>query len=963
MFYNHPNIVNAYHHPIHDQTLISIPEYHQIIIEENEDVKLIEKRDFFNGIQRNRDFNRFDNDNNRRQFFDKNFDNDDDDDERINRFENNDGKKIITTGQCRTNDGFMGVCWPIGLCHYQYGNVRYSSKQSCRTLVNGKNVQGVCCPLDVDYTPNSRDRIPYRLTKPRLPRESIRITRNEFLRAIQQADADITRYLVLEEKFTGELGQVQIAFTPAFFLQMMFGPADQNQQLTNLWGFRALQLTRALGENLNLSPKQLRDGLSSISMYGTPYEQYCLKIPDCDERYPYRTIDGSCNNIRNPLWGKSLTQFERLLPPEYSDGISELRISINGRPLPPPRAISTGVFETSGQNDARFSDRWNVMFMQWGQFLDHDITLGSSTRASNGQGLLCCNRTNEQGPLLHPACRPIYLPVDDPYYSRFNRHCNNFVRNAVGPKNSCNLGYREQTNTVTSFIDASMIYGNDFNRSRLVRSFRNGHLKIRKINNNEWLPFDTMNNSLACAIRNRQGNNRCVFAGDVRVNQQFGITSLQLLFLREHNRLAKQLAKLNSAWDDEIIYQEARKIVSAEMQHITYNEFLPEALGRNVIRHYGLSLQPNGHCLAYDRDLNPSILNEFGAAAFRWHTLVQKYYHMINGNNHIQQRYEMNRIFNNPTFLYPNGSLDQAIRGILKQPTERFDRIFTEDIKNLLFAQQTRTNNNQRVGMDLISINIQRGRDHGIPTYNQIRQLCGLQLIRNFQQLRSLLRNQDDWQRLSQIYSHVDDIDFWVAGNLEQPLQEGILGPTFSCIVGEQFRRLKYGDRYWYENGQMQHSFTIEQLTELRKITLARIICDNSDRIHRIQPLAMVTISKQLSLNPELDCSSIPRIDLKPWKINVNGRNRGGGGGGGRNSNSKAIDRKIQRNQSNRQKNQNRRFNGQLRTITKYDYNDDDRKIFIRPKFRQQFYNNHHYHHQQQQQQQTNIPYPFNSIF
>ena len=111
--------------------------------------------------------------------------------------------------------------------------------------------------------------------------------------------------------------------------------------------------------------------------------------------------------------------------------------------------------------------------------------------------------------------------------------------------------------------------------------------------------------------------------------------------------------------------------------------------------------------------------------------------------------------------------------------------------------------------------------------------------------------------------------------------------------------------------------------------------------------------------NPELDCSSIPRIDLKPWKINVNR----GGGGGGRNSNSKVIDRKIQRNQSNRKRKQNRRFNGQLRTITKYDYNDDDRKIFIRPKFRQQFYNNHHYHHQQQQQQQTNIPYPFNSIF
>ncbi|OTF81196.1 hypothetical protein BLA29_012462 [Euroglyphus maynei] len=76
--------------------------------------------------------------------------------------------------------------------------------------------------------------------------------------------------------------------------------------------------------------------------------------------------------------------------------------------------------------------------------------------------------------------------------------------------------------------------------------------------------------------------------------------------------------------------------------------------------------------------------------------------------------------------------------------------------------------------MDLVSIDIQRGRDHGMPTYNQIRQLCSLQIITDFRQL-----------------NHVDDIDFWVAGILEKPLSEGLLGPTFSCIVGEQFRRLK----------------------------------------------------------------------------------------------------------------------------------------------------------------------------
>ncbi|KAH7636466.1 hypothetical protein HUG17_10436 [Dermatophagoides farinae] len=155
---------------------------------------------------------------------------------------------------CRIRYGIPSVCRPRGLCHYQYGDVRYSSKESCQTSVNGKNVGGVCCSLDVDYTTNSRDKIPYRLKEPRKTNEEpIRISRDQFLQAIKQADADVARYLVLEEVFTGELGQVQVAFTPASFLQMMFGPADQNQQLSNLWGFRALQLTRALGENLNLS--------------------------------------------------------------------------------------------------------------------------------------------------------------------------------------------------------------------------------------------------------------------------------------------------------------------------------------------------------------------------------------------------------------------------------------------------------------------------------------------------------------------------------------------------------------------------------------------------------------------------------------------------------------------------------------------------------------------------------------
>lgn len=124
------------------------------------------------------------------------------------------------------------------------------------------------------------------------------------------------------------------------------------------------------------------------------------------------------------------------------------------------------------------------------------------------------------------------MPPNDPHYAQFNRRCHNFVRSAVGPKVDCSLGYRDQMNSVTSFIDGSMVYGSNSNRSRIVRRFENGLLNTAQINGNEWLPFDTMNNSIACSVTMRGRNQGCVFAGDVRVNQQFGIVALQLMFLR-----------------------------------------------------------------------------------------------------------------------------------------------------------------------------------------------------------------------------------------------------------------------------------------------------------------------------------------------------------------------------------------------------------------------------------------------
>lgn len=86
----------------------------------------------------------------------------------------------------------------------------------------------------------------------------------------------------------------------------------------------------------------------------------------------YRTPDGSCNNLRNPMWGMAFSPFERLMYPEYDDGVNEPKTKgASGRPLPNPRVVSTSVV----LNQDSPSRGYSLLLMQYGQFLDHDMTL------------------------------------------------------------------------------------------------------------------------------------------------------------------------------------------------------------------------------------------------------------------------------------------------------------------------------------------------------------------------------------------------------------------------------------------------------------------------------------------------------------------------------------------------------------------------------------------------------------
>lgn len=614
----------------------------------------------------------------------------------------------------------------------------------------------------------------------------------------------------------------------------------------------------------NQKEAKRRSWLPEIDFSQTDLASRCPGDPVCPRnaiRDRYRTYDGSCNNLRHTGWGKSNTPYTRLLPPDYEDGVSEVRkTGVTGGILPNPRTVSLATIKWSEKPD----NKATVMLMQWGQFIDHDLSLAATTPMLTPQGtsIDCCNRKLLTDPKFkHPACISILLPDDDPFYARFNVGCMNLVRNAPSPPIGCRLRAREQLNQLSHFIDGSMIYGNEEQQAFGLRQFQGGLLKSSRINGNEFLPFDgRIGEGCILPTSGIRRGMRCFVAGDNRVNELTGLVTTHALFLREHNRVAKILWSLNPNWSDEKVYQEARRIVIAEIQHITYNEWLPLLLGPVIMRDFKLELsQTNGgYSIEYDQETDPSIINEFAGAAYRLHSLVQGAFNFQTVDGQMIQQFKLRHIFNNPASLYREGNYDGCIHSMINDPSQSLDNHFSEELTNHLF-QDT----NSSFGMDLVTINIQRGRDHGIPGYNFFRQACGLSKIQSFRQLDNVMVD-GAGQLFSQLYSHVDDIDLFIAGNYEKKLKDAMVGPVFACIIGEQFRRLKGGDRYWYENGNQAGAFTPSQLSEIKHASLARIICDNSDSIERTQPLAFLRPSEW---NPKVSCEQIPWVDLRHWQI------------------------------------------------------------------------------------------------
>ena len=360
---------------------------------------------------------------------------------------------------------------------------------------------------------------------------------------------------------------------------------------------------------------------------------------------------------------------------------------------------------------------------------------------------------------------------------------------------------RQQTTEISGFLDASMVYGSDTNRANAIRSFTGGHLRTSGTN---LLPL----NSNGLANANDAGiypDSQLFLAGDIRANENIELMAIQTLFMREHNQIANSVALSNPRLTDEQLYQQARRIVIAEIQAITYQEFLPALLGTNALRPY----------MGYNAKVNPGISTEFSTAAYRiGHTLVNDDIDFLdNEGNQITNSLPLAFAFFNPEPVKELG-IDPLLKYLATDNAQEVDTQLVDSLRNFLFGAPGDG------GFDLASLNIQRGRDHGLPDYNTVRIAYGLPTVTSVSQITSDTTLQ---QNLISLYGGVDSIDPWIGGLAEDHVAGSSVGPTFQRIIADQFERLRDGDRNWYER-----NFTGPQLTAIRNTRLSDVIRRNT---------------------------------------------------------------------------------------------------------------------------------------
>ena len=528
----------------------------------------------------------------------------------------------------------------------------------------------------------------------------------------------------------------------------------------------------------------------------------------------YRPIDEVGNNATNPNWGVAGSDLLRLSPAEYTNGYNSPSLAQD----PSPRLISDIVnsqadpADPSQDIDTVNQQSLSALADAFGQFMDHDMDL----TLDNGTSM----------PISVPVGDLIGGPDDT---SLAFAGSNTDPATGTGPGNPA-----QEINSVTSYLDLSQVYGSDQTTDDALRTFKHGLMKtspggLPPLDNTTYFTpaqLKVINASVGgMADAGSQPESDMFVTGDSRGNETIELTTLQTLFLDNHNRIATELHKEHPHWDDEKLFEDARKLNIAEYQSIVYNEWIPDVLGSKALAPYK----------GYNPNVNATIATEFSTVAFRFgHTL-------LSGNLQRQDNNGMTAaaevplaedffdpdIFNgeghrttvDPVTGLTTTNIGAVLKGDADGNAQAEDVQVIGGVRNLLFNEVVP---GVGFGQDLIALDLERGRFNGVGSYNQVRVALGLPAVTSFAQITSNVQVQDE---LQEAYGNVNNVDPFEGGVAENLVPGSTVGPLFQKIMVDQFTNLRDGDRFFYLNEQFSPS---EEAILRQGDTLAKVIKANT---------------------------------------------------------------------------------------------------------------------------------------
>ncbi|CAG9535166.1 unnamed protein product [Cercopithifilaria johnstoni] len=523
----------------------------------------------------------------------------------------------------------------------------------------------------------------------------------------------------------------------------------------------------------------------------------CKTIVGLKRICEYQRYDGWFNNLANPHWGSVGSHLHRDAPSRYQDGVYMLNTN-----LPSARAISELVFK--GPSGIANKRNVTTMLAFFSQVIAYEIMQSN---------LISCPLEMHKIPV--PRCDAV-----------FDAQCMGkteipFVR----AKYDKNTGHgfnvpREQVNERTSWIDASFLYSTQEPWIAALRAWHNGSLLEGPMKNYPPLngPRIPLINPAPPQIHRLMNPERLFMLGDPRINENPGLLSLGLMLYRWHNIQAKRIQEEYPEWTDEEVFQGARRWVIATLQKITLYDFLPVMLAdEKAVPPYE----------KYKPLVPPGISHAFATAAFRFpHTLVPPallFRRRANGKCEFRDEvggYPALRLCQNwwnAQDIVQEYSVDEIVLGMASQIAEGEDAIVVEDLRDFVFGPMHFTR------LDVVSSSIMRGRDNGLPSYNELRQSYNLPL-RNWTTINLMMYKErpEMFHELERLYSgDISKLDAYVGGMLETNAEGP--GELFRAIILDQFLRLRDGDRFWFEN-TWNGMFTEEEIKQIHSTTLRDII-------------------------------------------------------------------------------------------------------------------------------------------